>query len=429
MDVKVSKLTSYIANIFKTDPIMMNIGVIGEISNLKYHSSGSIFFTLKDENASIRCQMWQRYTSRLRFHLENGMEVKATGRVSVYEKGGTYSLIADDIEAFGEGALMAAYRALYGKLQEEGLFRRERKKRLPEFPGKICIITSDTGAALRDMLKIIRSRNQVTDVLVYPVLVQGPNAAGEISAALRDVNDRFTDVDVIITGRGGGSLEDLWAFNEEPVARAIADSEIPVISAVGHETDFTIADFAADVRAETPTAAAVLAVPDVQVLRQQIRDLFESGVHEKLKRICRDRENAVERFSPRYLIQSLQHQYSLKSEALKRYDPGILARSAAARAEKHSVALEQLADALKRAVQDKIKNCLEETEKQKLLLEAGNPDRIVERGYAIVTDQEGSAVTSISGLNKGSRLNVRLKDGSVWTEVMEKTEEADGRKN
>ena len=427
MDVKVSRLTSYIANIFKTDPIMMNVGVIGEISNLKYHGSGSVFFTLKDDKASIRCQMWERNASRLRYRLQDGMEVKATGRVTVYEKGGTYSLTAESVEAFGEGALMAAYRALYAKLSAEGIFSRERKKKLPEFPRKICIITSDTGAALRDMLKIIRSRNQITDILIYPVLVQGPEAAREISTAIREVNRKFPETDVIITGRGGGSLEDLWAFNEEPVARAIYDSEIPVISAVGHETDFTIADFAADIRAETPTAAAVMAVPDVQVLRQQVTELFEHGIREKLDKIYQTRKNAAERYSPQSLIRSLQHQYSLKSEALKRYTPLFLGSFMASRTEKYAAGLERLSDDMERTIQEKIWICSENLEKQKLLLEAGNPDRIVERGYAIVTDPSGRAVTGTTGLQEGSGLKIRLRDGSVWTRVTEIMEEADGK--
>lgn len=417
MDVKVSRLTSYIANIFRTDPIMMNIGVIGEISNLKYHGSGAVFFTLKDDKASIRCQMWERNVSRLRFRLQDGMQVKAVGKVTVYEKGGTYSLTAEDVEAVGEGALMAAYRALYAKLSMEGLFSEEHKKPLPVFPRKVCIITSDTGAALRDMLKIIRSRNLITDVLIYPVLVQGPDAAGEISSAIRDVNRRFRDTDVIITGRGGGSLEDLWAFNEEMVARAIYDSGIPVVSAVGHETDYTIADFVADVRAETPTAAAVLAVPDVQMLRRQVRELFDHRIRDRLQLLYHDREQAVERCSPFYLIQSLRNQYALKSESLKRYEPVQFGRTVSSRVEKSLNELELQIDLLKRSVLDRVKERADGLEKTRIMLEAADPDRIVQRGYAIVTDRNGEPVTSAAMLDPGSGITVRLKDGIVESEV------------
>ena len=417
MDVKVSRLTSYIANIFKTDPIMMNIGVIGEISNLKYHGSGAVFFTLKDDKASIRCQMWERNVSRLRFRLQDGMQVKAVGKVTVYEKGGTYSLTAEDIEAVGEGALMAAYRALYAKLSMEGLFSEEHKKPLPVFPRKVCIITSDTGAALRDMLKIIRSRNMITDVFIYPVLVQGPDAAGEISSAIRDVNHRFRDTDVIITGRGGGSLEDLWAFNEEMVAREIYDSGIPVVSAVCHETDYTIADFVADVRAETPTAAAVLAVPDVQMLRRQVRELFDHRIRDRLQLLYHDREQAVERCSPFYLIQSLRNQYALKSESLKRYEPVQLGRTVSSRVEKSLSDLELQMDLLRRLVHDTVKERADGLEKARIMMEAADPDRIVQRGYAIVTDKNGEPVTSIAVLDQGSEIQIRLKDGIAEGEV------------
>ena len=427
MDVKVSRLTSYIAGIFKTDPILMNLGVIGEVSNLKYHGSGAVFFTLKDEKASIRCQMWERNASRLRFRLENGMEVKAVGKVSVYEKGGTYSLTAETVEAVGEGVLMAAYRALYRKLSAEGLFRVERKKPLPFFPREVCIVTSETGAALQDMLKIIRSRNRVTDIFIYPVLVQGTDAAEEICAAIRDINDRFHDVDVIIVGRGGGSLEDLWAFNEEPVARAISESQIPVISAVGHETDFTIADFAADVRAETPTAAAALAVPDVQAVRKQVDDLYMHRIRDRFESIYRDRETAVDHFSPAALIRALKNQYFLKSESMRRYEPALLEKAVLSRVEKNASDLDRLAVDMRRFFRDVLKSCSDGLEKQKILLQSGNPERIVERGYAIVSDSSGNAVTDTAGLKKGCIITIRMRDGSARSEVLEIMENTDDR--
>lgn len=427
MEVKVSRLTSYIASIFKTDPIMMNIGVIGEISNLKYHGSGSIFFTLKDDRASIRCQMWQRYASGLRYRLEDGMEVTARGRVSVYEKGGSYSLIVEEVSISGEGALMAAYRALYKKLSEEGIFRKEHKAALPFFPEKVCIITSDTGAALRDMMKIIRSRNNLVDILVYPVLVQGPDAAGEISAAVRDVNARFRDVDVIIAGRGGGSLEDLWAFNEEEVARAIYESDIPVISAVGHETDFTIADFAADVRAETPTAAAVLAVPDIGSLREKLHELFEYGIRDRLAYMYHEKERALERCAPEQMILSLKNRYYLKAESLRRCEPAVLGQSVLSRIEKYGSGLENLGRELQRSAHDRLKEKAEKLEKMRIVIEAADPDRIVRRGYAIVTDSGGEAVTDTGQISRGEMISIRLRDGRILSEVRDIMENTDGR--
>lgn len=427
MDVKVSRLTSYLTNIFNTDPILMNIGVIGEISNLKYHGSGAIFFTLKDEQASIRCQIWKRQAAQLRYRLEDGMEVKASGRVSIYEKGGTYSLIADNVEVAGEGALMAAYHALYRKLQKEGLFQKADKKPIPSFPKKICLVTSDTGAALRDMLKIIRSRNQLVNVLIYPVLVQGPSAAGEIAAAIRNINNRFSDVDVIIAGRGGGSLEDLWAFNEEPVARAIYESDIPVISAVGHETDFTIADFAADVRAETPTAAAVMAAPDLMLLREKTEELFRHGIRERLFRMYRDRLNAVERYSPEHLVRSLKSRYYLKAESLKRFEPAVLSRTVQLKLERDTAETESKAAELQRLMREHLKERSEKLERAKMLLDAADPERIVQRGYAIITDDQGKVINGTASLQQGQMLTIRFKDGSVQSEIKEIRENSNGR--
>lgn len=421
MEVKVSRLTGYIANIFNTDPIMMNIGVIGEISNLKYHQSGAVFFTLKDDKAAIRCNMWRQAASHLRYRLEDGMEVTAFGRVSVYEKGGTYSLNVEDVKISGEGSLMAAARALADKLRAAGYFSDEHKKPIPAFPRRVCVITSSTGAALRDMLKIIRSRNNITDVLIYPVLVQGPSAAGEIAGAIEDVNARFDDVDTIIAGRGGGSLEDLWAFNEEPVARAIYNSEIPVISAVGHETDFTIADFVADRRAETPTAAANMAVPDTAVVRADMDRIFSYGIRDRLDSLCRNRELALERCSPGRLIGSLKNQYAVRAESLSHCRPEELSVSVRARTEKYAAGLEFIIDNLRRSVRDKVSSCGSDAEKMKIMLEAGNPDRIVKRGYAIVTDDRGQAVTSAGDLSAGDRLTVRLKDGTAVSEVKKVT--------
>ena len=260
--VKVSQLNGYIKRVLQSDPLLGNVSVIGEISNLKYHGSGHVYFTLKDEASKISCFLPYEYRKDLRYELSDGMEIIATGYIYLYERGGTYSLNVREIAVEGVGNLMAAFERLKDKLSKEGLFDENYKKPIPFFPRKIAVITSETGAAVRDIIKIIRSRNNIVDVLVYPCLVQGPGAAAEIADAIEAVNRLFPETDTIIVGRGGGSLEELWAFNEEIVARSIFASRIPVISAVGHETDFTIADFVADKRAETPTAAAQMAAPD-----------------------------------------------------------------------------------------------------------------------------------------------------------------------
>ncbi len=268
--IKVSQLNNYIGRIINTDPLIGNVSVVGEISNLKYHSSGHIYFSLKDESSTIRCFINIDNAQNLRYQLSEGMEIVAAGYVSVFERGGYYSFNIKDLEVSGQGSLAIAFEQIKMKLEKEGYFSSRNKKPLPQFPKKVALVTSETGAAVQDMLKIIKDRNNLVDVLIYPVLVQGPNAANEIASAIYDINKNLKDIDIMIVGRGGGAMEELWAFNEEIVAKAIFDSKIPVISAVGHETDFTIADFVADVRAETPTAAAALAVPNIENLKEKL---------------------------------------------------------------------------------------------------------------------------------------------------------------
>ena len=273
--IRVGQLNNYIGRVLKTDPILGNVSVIGEISNLKFHSSGHVYFSLKDETSKINCFLSSSNLEHITCPMEEGMEIVASGFISVYERGGYYSLNIRDMEVNGEGQLAIQFEKLKAKLEKEGLFAPEHKKPLPEFPSKIAVVTSETGAAVRDIIRTIKNKNDYVDILVYPVLVQGPAAAQDIAGAIRDINENYKDVDVIITGRGGGSMEELWAFNEEVVARSIFASEIPVISAVGHETDFTISDFTADFRAATPTAAAELAVPDTGKLREYLEDMKE----------------------------------------------------------------------------------------------------------------------------------------------------------
>ena len=261
--VKVSQLNGYIKRILQTDPILGNVSVVGEISNLKFHGSGHVYFSMKDEGSRLNCFLPSERAESLRYELSEGMEITASGYIYLYERGGSYSLNIRDIEVAGLGNLSIAFEKLKEKLGKEGLFDAEHKKEIPFFPEKIAVVTSESGAAIRDILKIIKNKNNYVDILIYPVLVQGPAAAGEIAEAICDINENCPDVDTIIVGRGGGAMEELWAFNEEIVARSIYNSNIPVISAVGHETDVTISDFVADRRAETPTAAANLAVPDL----------------------------------------------------------------------------------------------------------------------------------------------------------------------
>ena len=260
--VTVSQLNEYISRILSTDPLLGNISVKGEISNLKYHSSGHVYFSMIDDSSKINCFLPASYARNLNFQLGDGMEITVHGYINVYKKGGAYTLFIRTTEVSGEGNLSLAFELLKNKLEQEGLFDPAHKKRIPEFPRKVGVVTSATGAAVRDIIKIISSRTKLVDVTVFPVLVQGSEAAANMADTLDMINEKFRDIDVLILGRGGGSSEDLWAFNEEKLARAVYRSDIPIISAVGHETDFSICDFVADLRAETPTAAAEIAVPD-----------------------------------------------------------------------------------------------------------------------------------------------------------------------
>ncbi len=238
--VSVTQLNEYISRVLTTDPLLGNIRVTGEITNLKYHSTGHVYFSIADENSKINCFFPVSYVKNLRIKLYDGLKVIINGYINVYKKGGTYTLFVRSIESCGEGDLAAAFELLKKKLDAEGLFAQEHKKPIPAFPRKIGIVTSETGAALQDILKIIKGRTSLVDILIFPVLVQGPDAAADIASALDRINETFHDIDTLIVGRGGGSAEDLWPFNEECVARAIYRSRIPVISAVGHEIDFTI---------------------------------------------------------------------------------------------------------------------------------------------------------------------------------------------
>ena len=364
--VSVTQLNDYIGRVLQTDPLLGNISVIGEISNLKYHSSGHVYFSLVDEGSKVNCFLPSSYAQTLPWRLGDGMEAVVRGYINVFKKGGTYTLFVRSLEVSGDGSLAAAFQLLKDKLQQEGLFDPAHKKPIPVFPKKVGIVTSETGAAVRDILKIIQSRTKMTDVIVFPVLVQGEGAAADISAMLDYINENYTDIDTLIVGRGGGSMEDLWAFNEEPVARAIYRSRIPVISAVGHETDFTISDFAADKRAETPTAAAEMAVPNDEKLKEKLQW---------------HRQNLLLQLENKVRYQRLRADQC-------RLDLQVLLRS-------------------------RLDMYRHELEKRRLLLEENSPKRLLARGYAVVESADGRMVASVSDLHEGSDYRIRMQDGDV----------------
>lgn len=364
--VTVTQLNEYISRVLRTDPLLSNITVTGEISNLKHHSSGHIYFSISDASSKINCFLPATYARNLAYELGDGINVIIRGYVNVYKKGGTYTLFVRELEAAGEGDLSMAFELLKSKLRDEGLFDAAHKRPIPAFPRKIAIITSPTGAAVRDMIKIITGRTSMTDVTIFPAQVQGTGAAAEMAEVLDFVNENFPDTDTVIIGRGGGSAEDLWAFNEEVLARAIYRSKIPVISAVGHETDFSISDFVADMRAETPTAAAEKAVPDDGQLKNQI----------------------------------LTYMTGLMTDLKNRVDLSELRR------EKY---IQNMRIALIKRIDDYEHSLLQSY----ITLDENNPVRILNKGYAYIENTRGQVVSSAGSVTEGSRYRIFFKDGSI----------------
>ncbi len=362
--VTVSQLNDYISRVLGTDPLLGAVVVKGEIFSLKYHSTGHVYFSIMDANSKISCFLPKEYAQTLQFPLSDGQEVILTGAVNVYKKNGTYSLYVRHIEVEGEGDLAVAFEQMKAKLQKEGLFDPAHKKPIPQFPKKIGIVTSKTGAAVRDILKILQSRNHMVDVVIFPVLVQGSAAAADIAGMIDYVDANFDDIDTLIVGRGGGSADDLWAFNEEIVARSIYRCRIPVISAVGHEIDFTIADFVADRRAETPTAAAQMAVPDTKELADKLEEMKD------------------------FLYVQLSNKLMY-----------------------HRLYVDNLATGMKQQLQRKIQENKHRMDSLKLILEENNPLKILESGYAVVSNPDGKIVRSVRELSADSRYLMQLKDG------------------
>ncbi|MDR0817602.1 MAG: exodeoxyribonuclease VII large subunit [Clostridiales Family XIII bacterium] len=387
--VTVSQLNGYIKRILQTDPLLGHVSVMGEISNFKHHSNGHAYFSLKDDSARINCFLPGSVLQGLRYEIGDGLRVTAEGSVNVYEKGGTYSLNIRSVAVEGAGDLAVAFEKLKEKLAADGLFDPEHKKPLPAFPHTVAIITARTGAAIRDMIKIITSKNDFVDVLVYSTLVQGQEAAGQIAHAIGYINEKYPGTDVIIAGRGGGSVEELWAFNEEVVARAIYDSKIPVISAVGHETDVTIADFVADVRAETPTAAADMAVPDMSDIRAALDDRLG-----ELRRRLRARSE--------YLT------LRLKAAGIERNRAVLYAR-----VREHSAYAAHTLANMKRDAEALLTEKKHAADKAFIRLKASDPHRIMASGYSAITGEDGRLIRSVAQLKTGLHVKAVLTDGQA----------------
>lgn len=390
----VTQINNYIKAVLDKVPVLQNIWIKGEISNFKLHSSGHIYLTLKDNGAVLKAVMFRNAASTLEFKPADGTKVLARGRISVYESGGQYQMYIEEMEAEGTGDLYAKFEELKRRLAEEGLFEESRKKPIPKFPETIGIVTSPTGAAIRDMINVLSRRCPMVKVIIYPCLVQGENAAQSIVSGIEYFNTK-KKVDVIITGRGGGSIEDLWAFNEEITARAIFTSEIPVISAVGHEVDFTISDFVSDLRAPTPSAAAELAVPDILELK---RSLESSKI--RMSSLLKGKLDA-----------SIRH-LTLISE-----------RSGITQFEKMIGDKVQTVDLLSERLIMTYKNKTEILEKQFSAmcgkLSALSPLAVFDRGYCTAS-KDGEAVNSINDLSSGDKIKLRLTDGEADCTVGER---------
>lgn len=384
----VSQLNLFIKDILGQIPILNNIKIKGEISNFKHHSSGHMYMSLKDENGVLRAVMFRANAMSLTFRPENGMQVIAEGRVSVYERDGQYQLYINSMEQDGKGNLYEQFEKLKAKLQKEGLFDQNAKKPIPRYPKRIGVITAPTGAAVRDIINILSRRFKAADICLCPALVQGDGAAESIKKAIEYFNSEHL-ADVLIVGRGGGSIEDLWAFNEEVVARAIFDSKIPIISAVGHETDFTIADFVADLRAPTPSAAAELAVPSGEELLEKFQNA-EIRLQNSVRKILENRRLKLKMYAENRVLRDPVSKISEKGIYL---------------------------DHLSKLFENSVSNIL--TKKQQELgvaaskLDSLSPLATLNRGYSVTKNLQGDVIKSTLQVKSGEDICITLRDGQL----------------
>lgn len=390
--LSVGEVNNYVKKLVENDFILKNLNVKGEISNLKFHSSGHIYFSLKDENSKVNCIMFKNNAVNLDFRLEEGMKVEIKARLGVYHKEGTYQLYCENIKKAGIGELFEEFHKLKKELSEEGIFDEKYKRALPKFPKRVGIITARTGAAVRDIINVIQRRNKSLDIILYPAKVQGENAADSIIEGIRYFNNEKS-VDVIILGRGGGSIEELWAFNNRDLAYEIFNSRIPTVSAVGHEVDFTISDFVSDTRAPTPSAAGELVSPSLQ---EMINDLLNKK--EFLHR-------AVDR---RFL--NAKRDVDLLYKGLKGNNPTHII-------EKRIKEVNTLEEKLNFLGKRKIDKAKDELIALNRILQTLNPLNTLGRGYSVIMDKEDKVINKVSELKKNDMVKVIMKDGSVNIDI------------
>ena len=391
----VSELNKYINQIFKSDEILADLYIKGEISNFYHHNSGHMYFTIKDEKSAVKAVMFKSRNKNLKYELKDGLEVTAHGSIGVYEPRGQYQFYVDDIIPKGKGSLYLAYEQLKERLEKEGLFAEEEKSDIPVIPHKIGVVTSPTGAAIRDILSVVKRRFENVSLLIVPSLVQGDRAASQIVSAINYLNNR-EDIDLIIISRGGGSIEQLWPFNEEKVARAIFDSKIPVISGVGHETDFSISDFVADLRAPTPSAAAELAISNKVDLENKL-DNLSNRLEKALEIKIKNRKEKLNSIAEKQVFRKPEKLFSDKIQKL---------------------------DNLSLKLGWNIKKNFNEAQKEFNLLNSKldslSPLKTIKRGYSVLTDENNTTIKSKDEIDKGDYIYNILKDGKIKSEVINK---------
>lgn len=390
----VNQVNKYLKNIIENDILLSHIDIKGEISNFKLHSSGHAYFTLKDSESRLKCVMFKSNTSKLKFMPEDGMSVIVKGRFSIYERDGQYQLYASNISPEGIGELYKAYEQLKNNLSSLGYFKDENKKKIPFLPQNIGVVTSPTGAAVRDIISIIKRRCSFANIILNPVQVQGEIASIEIARAIKQFN-KLDNVDVIIIGRGGGSIEELWAFNEEKVAQAIYESNIPIISAVGHETDFTIADFVADLRAATPSSAAELVVPDVLTLSSKINQT-KFALKTNMNMFLNTKKLELEKLYKDNTFNKIEQKIASMTQTVD-----ILNRD--------------LVNSMKNIINTNKNNLVKNIEKLDIL----NPASSLLRGYSVVRKSNNKIISSVKNIDVNEVISVELKDGLAKAQVLE----------
>ena len=395
----IRQVNLYISNMFRQDFMLNRIYVKGEVSNCKYHTSGHIYFSLKDDSGSLACVMFAGNRSGLKFQMQNGQSVIVLGSISVYERDGKYQLYAREIIQDGMGLLYEKFQTLKQELEEMGMFAPEYKQPIPAFSRRVGIVTAPTGAAIRDIMNISYRRNPYVQLILYPALVQGEEAADSIVRGIELLDQ--SHVDVIIVGRGGGSMEDLWAFNEEKVARAIFHCETPVISAVGHETDFTIADYVADLRAPTPSAAAELAVADMAAIQGQLRDM-QQRLQNRMSERLSDRKKELEHLQEKLKYVSPQHQIQEKYQRLTDIE-------------------EELQMLMQQTMKERRHQLMIYVERMKGM----SPLEKLSQGYSYTADARGKKITATEQVQPGDLLQIYVSDGQILAEVKEKEKTED----